>query len=78
LFASSTHAAQLIRGGGWSAVPWDLLVWDIPGVLIGGQIGPRLQGLVGQRTMQRAIAVLFIILAIAMLAVARQKAGLVA
>lgn len=76
LFASSTHALQLIQGGGWSAVPWDLLVWDIPGVLIGGQIGPRLQGLVPQQTMRRAIAVLFIVLAIAMLGVASQRAGL--
>lgn len=77
LFASSTHAIQLIQGGGWDAVPWDLLVWDIPGVLIGGQIGPRLQGLVPQQTMRRAIAVLFTVLAIAMLAVALQRAGLI-
>jgi len=75
LFASTTHAAQLIQGGGWTAVPWDLLVWDIPGVLIGGQIGPRLQGLVAQHTMRRAIAILFVALAIAMLAVAWQHSG---
>jgi uncharacterized membrane protein YfcA len=57
--------------------PWDFLVWDIPGVLIGGQIGPRLQRLVPQQTMRRAIAVLFIVLAIAMLAVALQRTGLI-
>ncbi|MGI9220196.1 MAG: sulfite exporter TauE/SafE family protein [Woeseiaceae bacterium] len=73
LFASSTHAAQLIQGGGWDAVPWDLLIWDIPGVLIGGQIGPQLQGLVPQQTMRRAIAILFVILAIAMFTVAVTK-----
>lgn len=76
LFASSTHAVQLIQSGGWNAVPWDLLVWDVPGVLIGGQIGPRLQGLVPQQTMRKAIAILFIVLAIAMLGVALQRAGL--
>jgi len=76
LFASSTHAVQLIQHGGWSAVPWDLLVWDIPGVLIGGQIGPRLQGLISQKTMQHVIAILFVVLAVAMLFVAEQKAGL--
>jgi uncharacterized membrane protein YfcA len=68
-------AVQLIKSGGWTAVPWNLLVYDIPGVLIGGQIGPRLQGKVAPHTMRRAIAVLFIILAIAMLSVARTKLG---
>jgi len=75
VFASTTLAVQLVRDGGWTAVPWDLLIYDIPGVLIGGQIGPRLQGKVAPHTMRRAIAVLFIILAIAMLTVARTKLG---
>ena len=75
-FASTTLAVQLIRDGGWTAVPWDLLLYDIPGVLIGGQIGPRLQGKVAPHTMRRAIAILFVILAIAMLSVAYQKHGL--
>ena len=74
--ASSTLAVQLIREGGWTAVPWDLLVYDIPGVLIGGQIGPRLQGKVAPHTMRRAIAILFVILAAAMMSVAWRKAGL--
>ena len=71
--ASTTLASQLIKDGGWTAVPWHLLVYDIPGVLIGGQIGPRLQGKVSQASMQRAIAILFVFLAIAMAAVASQK-----
>ena len=75
VFASTTLAVQLIKAGGWTAVPWDLRVYDIPGVLIGGQIGPRLQGRVAPHTMRRAIAVLFVILAIAMLSVARTKLG---
>jgi hypothetical protein len=77
LFASSTHVLQLVQGGGWAAIPWNLLVWDVPGVLIGGQIGPRLQGLIPQQTMRRGIGVLFVILAIAMLGVAWQRSGLV-
>ena len=64
--ASTTLAVQLIRDGGWTAVPWDLLLYDIPGVLIGGQIGPRLQGKIAPHTMRRAIAVLFVLLATAM------------
>ena len=75
VFASTTLAAQLIRDGGWTAVPWDLLVYDIPGVLIGGQIGPRLQGYVSHVTMRRAIAILFIVLAVAMAGVAWRKLG---
>ncbi len=64
--ASPTLAIQLVREGGMSAIPWNLLLWDIPGVLIGGQIGPRLQGKIKQITMQRAIGTLFFVLSVAM------------
>ncbi len=74
-FASTTLAVQLIKAGGWTAVPWNLLVYDIPGVLIGGQIGPRLQGKVAPHVMRRAIAVLFVLLAIAMMSVAGKRLG---
>ena len=76
VFASTTLFAQLIQSGGWQAVPWNLLCYDIPGVLIGGQIGPRLQGRVPPHIMRHAISLLFIVLAISMLAVAYQKLGL--
>jgi uncharacterized membrane protein YfcA len=76
VFASSVLFVQLVREGGWTAIPWNLLCYDIPGVLIGGQIGPRLQGLVTPHVMRRAIAVLFIMLAVAMAAVAGARAGI--
>lgn len=38
---------------------WHVVVWSIPGVLVGGQIGPRLQGKVPSRITDRALAVLF-------------------
>ena len=72
-FASTTLAVQLIKSAGWTAVPWHLLVYDIPGVLIGGQIGPRLQGKVAPHVMRRAIAILFVVLAIAMMMVAHGR-----
>lgn len=75
VFASTTLATQLIRDGGWTAVPWNLLVYDIPGVLIGGQIGPLLQGRIAPHTMRRAIAILFIVLAVAMMTVAWKRSG---
>jgi len=71
--ASFMLIAQLINEGGWHAVPWNLVVYTIPGVIIGGQIGPRLQGRVSQRTMEYAISVLFIVLSVAMSLVALQK-----
>lgn len=71
--ASITQIVQLIREGGVTAVPWHLVFYTIPGVIIGGQIGPRMQGRVAQRTMESAIGILFIILAIAMLFVALRK-----
>ncbi len=77
LFATITLVAQLIRDGGVGAVPWNLIVYEVPGVLIGGQIGPRLQGLVSQRTMEKAIGVLFVLLAIAMMSVALRKFGII-
>jgi len=77
VFASTALVVQLVKAGGWTAVPWNLLCYDIPGVLIGGQIGPRLQGRVSHYTMRRAIGVLFVLLAIAMLTVALRKAALI-
>ncbi len=77
LFATTTLVAQLIRDGGVGAVPWNLIVYEVPGVLIGGQIGPRLQGLVSQRTMERAIGILFVLLAVAMMSVALRKLGII-
>lgn len=75
--ASFTLVAQMVRDGGFSAVPWNLVFYTIPGVLIGGQIGPRLQGQVSQRNMERVIGVLFVVLAVAMMTVAMKKYGVV-
>ncbi len=77
LFATTTLVAQLVRDGGVGAVPWNLIVYEVPGVLIGGQIGPRLAGRVSQRTMERAIGILFVFLAVAMMTVALRKLGVV-
>ena len=75
VFASTTLVVQLLESGGWMAVPWNLLCYDIPGVLIGGQIGPRLQGRVSPHTMRRAISLLFVVLSVAMMIVAIRKLG---
>lgn len=64
--ASFTQITALIAAGGLSAVPWNLVCYTIPAVIIGGQIGPWLQGRIAQRTMEKTIAILFGIIGVAM------------
>jgi uncharacterized membrane protein YfcA len=47
-------------------VPWNLVCYTIPAVVVGGQIGPRLQGKVSQHAMVRAVGVLFAVIGLAM------------
>ena len=65
--ASFTNIATLINEGGVNAVPWHLVAYTIPGVIIGGQIGPRLQGKISSHLMERVIASVFIVIGFAML-----------
>ncbi len=65
---SITHVARLLSEGGLSAVPWNLIAYTVPGALIGGQIGARLQGTVRETTMERFMAVLFVLIGAAFLA----------
>lgn len=65
--ASFTHISALISEGGLSAVPWNLVCYTVPAVIIGGQIGPRLQGKVSSHAMEKVIAVLFTLIGMAML-----------
>ena len=73
--ASFTLIGQLISEGGFDAIPWNLVAYTIPGVLIGGQIGPRLQTYVSHRVMEYSISTLFIVLAAAMALVGLRKLG---
>ncbi|MEX2515575.1 MAG: sulfite exporter TauE/SafE family protein [Gammaproteobacteria bacterium] len=65
--ASFAHISALLSAGGVNAVPWELVMYTVPGVIIGGQIGPRIQGRVDSRLMEKIIAVIFAFIAIAML-----------
>ena len=71
--ASAVQVASL----GAAEIPWNLVCYTIPGVIIGGQIGPRLQGRVPQRVMERVIATLFSGIAAAMAWIALRKLGLI-
>lgn len=52
-FAAGIHA---LAGG----AAWHIVVWSVPGVIVGAQIGPRLQGKVPSRIAERVMAVIFL------------------
>lgn len=64
--ASFTQISLLVAEGGFAAVPWNVVVYTVPAVIIGGQIGPRLQGKISPRVMEKAIGSLFAVIGIAM------------
>jgi uncharacterized membrane protein YfcA len=53
--AAVTQLAELDA----SEVPWELVRYTIPGVILGGQIAPRLAGRLDDRQIERAAAALF-------------------
>jgi hypothetical protein len=59
--ASSVQLALLPRAG--VGVPWNLVLWVVPAVLLGGQLGSRVTGVVPERRLKQGVAVLFILLA---------------
>lgn len=40
-------------------MPWNLVAFIVPGVVVGGQLGPRMQGVLSQRTMEKILAGVF-------------------
>jgi uncharacterized membrane protein YfcA len=64
--ASFTQISSLVAQGGLKAIPWNVIIYTVPAVIIGGQIGPRLQGRISQHAMERSIGYLFLIIGIAM------------
>lgn len=73
--AAITHLVQLAREDGFDAIPWNLIVWAVPGAILGAQIGARLQGHVPERTANRFFALLFTFVGSAFLATAANQAG---
>jgi len=65
--ASGTHIYTLVSEGGVDAVPWHLVIFTVPGVIIGGQIGVRLQGKFSQDKMEKIFGVLFGVIGVAMI-----------
>jgi uncharacterized protein len=65
--AAATHLIELLREGGLGAIPWNLIVWAVPGAVIGAFVGTRLQGRVSERASRRFFAALFAAIGLAFL-----------
>lgn len=64
LVASVGHVAKFVQAGGETLdTVTGLVVFTIPGVLIGGQLGPLLAARVSSSVMEKGLAVLFIVVA---------------
>lgn len=62
LGASVAHIVRLMSEGGVDAVPWNLVVYTVPGAVVGGQVGARLQGRVSPSLLERSMALLFAVI----------------
>ena len=68
LIASTGHLVRFVSAGGITLhTVLNVVVFTIPGVLIGGQVGPMLANSITQRTLKRSLAVLFLTIAILLL-----------
>lgn len=56
--AAGTQIGGIVSRGG-EDVPWNLIAFIVPGVVIGGQLAPRMQGRLSQRTMEKILAGVF-------------------
>lgn len=65
--AAATHLVELAREGGLSAIPWNLLVWAVPGAVIGAFVGTRLQGRVSEDAARRFFSGLFLAIGVTFL-----------
>lgn len=57
--AAVTHLVQIAAEGGLAAIPWNLLVWAVPGAVVGAFIGTRLQGRVNETAARWFFSALF-------------------
>ena len=67
LAGSVTGMAGLAFRGGISAVPLDLLLFTVPGAIIGGKVGSRAQGRLSSLTMERLMVAIFSMVGVSLL-----------
>jgi uncharacterized protein len=67
LAGSLTGMLALAIKGGAASVPWNFLVFTVPGAILGGQIGSRAQGRLSSSGTERLIIVIFAVIGISFL-----------
>ncbi len=67
LSGSITAILTLLLKDGASAIPWNLVLYTIPGAVIGGQLGSRFQGRISSEHAERLISGLFMMVGLAFL-----------
>jgi len=68
LIASTGHFIKFVQTGGETLnTVLNLVIFTVPGVIIGGQLGPLVASRISQHTLERGLAILFIIVAVFML-----------
>ena len=65
--AATMHMVQLAADGGLSAIPWNLIVWSVPGSILGAVLGTGLQGKVSPRVTRWFFGGLFLTIGITFL-----------
>lgn len=65
--AAITHMIHLAISGGLSAIPWNLIVWGVPGAGIGAVVGTHLHGKVSERASRMFFSALFLLIGVVFL-----------
>jgi len=65
LVASTGHFIKFVQTGGETlSTVLNLVIFTVPGVIIGGQLGPLVSSRISQHTLERGLAMLFILVAL--------------
>jgi len=68
LVASTGHFIRFVESGGETLeTVMSLVIFTVPGVIIGGQIGPLIASRISQHTLERGLGILFVFVAVLML-----------
>lgn len=72
---AATHFIQLAMRGGLDAIPWNLIVWGVPGSIIGAALGTHLHGRVSERATSLFFSALFFVIGVTFLVAFTMFAG---